>query len=334
MSERATPEQSSRLSPARATRDELVRQLLLERQHDYVRVPKADGWVVPAAVERSMQGFPFQSVTQPALLPLVQEADRVVLRVDGLVVNVVAIQVVKEAAAPLTERITLEQIVEMGAALCGLTGRVNAVQIPVTFQLVVIFSAGIPADFREQAQPFARRGVASPKVAVGVVALDADSGAVWSNYPGLVRFAHQRLVSRAWREREMTREAREALFGRTGFRLDRALLGAACGGVLGVAGSGVALAAGVREGKLYGGLVLLASALAAVISIKTCRIAAATMTQAGVAGGIAAVAVLAGGIVLFGMEATLSGLLLLAMSLLLSVMLGAAENPSGRTVPR
>lgn len=317
-----------RLKAARATRDELVRQLVLERRHDYVMVPQGNTWVVPAAVERAMQGFQFGFVAHEAFNSLVSAADRVVARVDGLVVNVVAIDVVKDAA-PLTDRLTLAEIVTIATSFRELTGSINMTKIPVTFQIVVIFAQGIPEDFKARALEFERRGVVAPKVGVGVVALDAATGEVWSNFPGLVRLSHQRLVARAWREREMTRDARAALLANAGFKLDRALLGAGSGVLLGAAATYGLLAAGAKDGKFYGGVVIMASALAAAISVKTCRISESTIAQAAVGGVVGAVGCLAAG-ALLGVGIGFGSLLVLAVAALVSVMVGAAENPSGR----
>jgi hypothetical protein len=309
-------------------RDELMRQLLLERRHAVLLTPAADGGVkVPKSVARALAGFEFRAITQPALEPLCKLAGRVLVRADGLVFNVALISVVEDEGG-FCQRVPLDELVEIGASLTSHTGSVSGSRLPVTFQIFEIFARGISDDFVAHAAEYKRRGVAAPKVGIGVVAIDAQSGRTWSNYPGLVRWTHVGLLRRAWRERELDPDARAALLARSGFQLDKALLGAGAGGATGSALTWALVAAGSTRGAFYGAAVLLGALIGAAVSLKACRVVHATLVQAGVAGGAAALIGIGVGNAL-GLGLGFGTVVTLLMAVGVSVMIGAADNPRG-----
>lgn len=307
-----------------------MRQLLLERRYDLlVEKPSDDGPPKTLrAVARALDGFEFGAVSLSGLRKLLRAADRVLVRADGMVFNVAVITVVGERGAAC-ERLSLDELVTIGQRFTDQTGKVHGNRVPVVFQLFEIFADGIPDAFVAGATGYRRRGVSAPKVGIGVVAIDARSGRTWSNYPGLVRWVHESRARRAWRDRGMSRETRDALLAKSGFQIEKALLGSLAGSALGIAATWVLLQAREERGELYGGAIVLASLVASVISLKSCRVVHATVPQAAVAGGITAAAVLAAGYAM-GLGVGLGTAMTVAVALFVSFALGVVDNPQGR----
>jgi hypothetical protein len=323
-------ERTPEIRAAHAVRDELMRQLLLERRYDLLvsTSPSGRPKKLSSAVVRALEGFEFRVVTLPGLARLESAADRVLVRADGLNFCVAVITVAGDEGGSC-ERLALDELVEIGTRFTGLTGKIHGTTLPVTFQLFEIFPGEIPNRFVEAAAAYRRRGVEAPKVGVGVVAIDALSGRTWSNYPGLVRWSNTALARRAWRDRDMSREERAALLDRSGFQLGNALIGATAGALLGIAATWGLLSAEVTRGELYGAAVALASVIGAAISLKTCRVVHETIPQASVAGVAAAIAVIGVGHAL-GIGLGFGTLMTLLLAAMLAVMIGAVDNPQGR----
>ncbi|HMR04361.1 MAG TPA: hypothetical protein PKA88_01265 [Polyangiaceae bacterium] len=319
---------TSALKIARAARDELTRQLLLEKRYDYLAGPDDNGLPkIGKSVTRALAGFEFGVTLEGRLDSLREAADRVLVRADGMVFNVALIDVVKKD--PLTDRIGLAHLVEIGESLTGMTGKVAGNTLPVTFQIFEIFPHGIPAGYAERTSGYQRRGVQSPKIGVGVVAIDAASGATWSNFPGLVRWAHVQLARRALRDRHMGRAEREAMLENSGFHLDKALLATAGASALGSLALWGMLQAKVQSGQLYGGVIVIVAVLAAVVSLKLCRVVHATALQAGAAGTATALTLALTSLGL-GLGFGLSSVITLAAASFMSFAIGVVDNPQGR----
>ncbi len=301
---------------------------MLERRFSLVtRLGKDGAPRVSKAARRALAGWDAPVVTVGALEPVVEATGRVLLRADGIVCHVVLIDVVRDDE-PLTARLPLDDLVDIGRELEPLTGSINRVKMPVTFEIIELFSEGLPRSFVQESARYARRGVGKTKVAAGIVAFDTRTGRSWSNFPGLVRWSHVRLVRRAWREREMSRERREAILARTGFQPAAALVGIAVGAALGTGATWLLLRAGSTSGELYGGAIVMASAIAAAIALKACRVVHSTVVQAAVTGTSTGLCVLWFG-AQQGVGVGLGGLLTLAFAIMLSVVIGAVDNPQG-----
>ena len=313
---------------ARAVRDELTRQLLLERRYDLVLEPRPDGVAVGRGAARALAGWEFGARAVPELEALRKKADRLLVRADGMVFNVAILDVVGRRP-PFTERVPLSRLIEIGTSFTPLTGKVGGQRLPVTFQVFELFPAEISQAYRDSAAEYRRRGVATPKVGVGVVAVDATSGNTWSNFPGLVRWSHVALAKRAFRDREMSRETREALLARTGWQIERAALGVVVGTLAGGLSTYTLLQARVSRGEIYGGVLVLAAVTAAVVSLKSCRVVHATIAQTTSAGVVTAVLVCFIGIEL-GLEFGVSAVVTVAVAAFVSFALGAVDNPEGR----
>ncbi len=75
---------TSALKTARAARDELTRQLLLEKRYDYLAGPDASGFPkVGKSVTRALAGFAFGVTLEGRLDILREAADRVLVRADA-----------------------------------------------------------------------------------------------------------------------------------------------------------------------------------------------------------------------------------------------------------
>lgn len=144
--------------------------------------------------------------------------------------------------------------------------------------------------------------------------------------PGLVRRAHTRLVRRAWSEREMSRAVRETILERSGFQWEKALLGALAGTALGALATWLLTLAGATNGELYGGVLVVASAVGAALALKSCRVVHATLGQATIAGTLTAFGVLGVGVEL-GLGVGVGGIVTLAFAIFASFAIGAVDNP-------
>lgn len=314
---------------AHAVRDELTRQLLLEKRYDYLAGVDAEG--VPKigkGMARALAGFEFRVVVEERLEPLRLEADRVLVRADGMSFNVALIDVVDEE--PLTARVQLSELVAIGEQFLDMTGTVAGNVLPVTFQVFEIFADGIAEGYAPRTGDYKRRGVRAPKVGVGVVAIDATSGATWSNYPGLVRWVHVWLAKRAHRERDMSPAERASLLEDSGFQAGKAALATGVGTGVGALVLGSMVATGVHSGQLYGAALVIVSVGAAVGSLKLCRVVHSTTVQAGVAGTATAL-LLVLALHHLGLGIGLGTLLTVATAALVSFGIGAVDNPQGRT---
>jgi hypothetical protein len=159
----------------------------------------------------------------------------------------------------------------------------------LAFQVYEVHSATPSPEWRAASRDYRRRGLAHPRVAVGVAALDATSGKAASNFPGLVRFSHWLQLRRAFRDRTKSVADRRRLLARRGLQPDKALLGAAVGAALGIGALRLLLSLHETRGDLYASAALLASAVGAVVSLKSCRLCAKTVPQS-LAGGLTAFA--------------------------------------------
>lgn len=320
---------SPELRVARSCRDELMRQLLLERRHCLHVSMSDDGksFEIPKAGGRALEGFEFGVRCFSGLSKLERIADRVLVRADGLVFNVVLLTAAGKRG-PATLRLTLDELVELGAQFSGHTGSVGGNQMAPTFQIFEFFPGPIPAEFTARAGSFYRRGLSQPKVGVGVIALDCASGRTWSNFPGLVRFSHVALARRAFRERGLTPDARARLLAQSGFQPAKAALGAAAGAALGIAATWGLLRAGAESGKLYDAAIVLASLAAAMFSLRSCRVVHATIPQTTAAGALSALLIIAVGHA-WGLPLGFGTALTLGSTVLISALIGAADNPQG-----
>jgi hypothetical protein len=284
----------SAVADARAAFDELTRQLVLERRYAVLVRRKGERPPeIPADVREVFQGFEVRACTFPELEPLLDHADRVLVLPDGLAFSVALVRLVLDGA-PLAQGLPLPRLVEVGQFFSTLTGGVGGSRMALTFQVYEIHSAPPSPEWRKASRGYRRRGLAHPRVGVGVTALDAASGRVASNFPGLVRLSHWMLLRRAFRDRAMSAEARRKLLARRGLQPEKALLGAAVGAALGFGAIRLLLHLFVTQGNSYAAAILVASAIGAVVSLKSCRICASTVPQA-LAGGLLAFAgILAG----------------------------------------
>jgi len=277
----------SAVAAARAAFDELTRQLVLERR--YAVLTPRRGERPPefsADLREVFDGFEARGCTFPELEPLLAHADRVLVLSDGLVFNVALLRLCLDGA-PLAARLSLEKLVEMGGFYSHLTGTVGQTRMALTFQIYEIHPGPLSLEWRAASRRYRRRGLARPLVGVGVTALDASAGKLWSNFPGLVRLSHRLLVKRAFSERASTLAQRKKRVARRGFLLEWALVGVAVGAALGVGALKLLLELHATTGDLYAGAALLASAVGAVVSLKSCRICERTVAQS-LAGGLGA----------------------------------------------
>ncbi len=321
------------LRVAKSCRDELMRQLLLERRHSVVVAAPREGQppAIPKGVLRALDGFEFSAQSFPDLAALEGDVDRVLVRADGMVFNVALLTVAGKKGAACT-RLSVNLLIDIGTRFTAYTGSVGANRMPVTFQLFEFFPGAIPSDFPARAAEFKRRGISTPKIGIGVVALDCKSGRTWSNFPGLAAYSHTALARRAFRERDLSPERRRELLARSGFQPGNAALGTAAGTTLGLAGTWGLLQANAQNGKLYGAAVVLASMAAAVISLRACRVVHPTIPQTTVAGALSALAIIAVGHA-WGLELGFGTAITLGASVLISAMIGAVDNPQGSSGP-
>lgn len=317
------------LADARAAFDELTRQWVLERR--FAVLARARGGGPPTMSQELREVFgPFEArlCTFPELEPLLAVADRVLVLSDGLVFEVVLQRLVLDGAA-LAERLPLAKLVEEAAWFTQLTGSVGGNRMPVVFRVVEFHPGPTSESWKAASRDYVRRGVASPKVSVSVTALDASTGGAWSNGHGLVKVGLRRLVRRAWNERAMTVERRKALLARSGFQLPQALLGGAVGAALAVGATALMLGQFVRSGQLYAGAALIASAVGAVTSLKSCRVCRRTMEQSAAGGALAFLGAVAGWW-FFGLPLGPATAVLAAMAVFFSLTVGFVADPRRR----
>lgn len=320
---------SPAIGTARAVADELTRQLVLERR--YAVMVKHRGNEPPALSQELKDlfaGFEARLCTYPDLESLLDYADRVLVRATGVAFDVALIRVVLDGR-PLAERTPLEKLAELGAWLARVEASGQYSQMLVDFHVYEIHSRTPDAAWRDATRPYVRRGASRPYVSVGVTALDASTGAAWSNGPGLSRLSRARFLRRAYRERAMAPERRKRILGRTGFQPERAAIGAVAGGLMGIAATRWLLSEYIAKGDLYAGAAALSSAFGALIGVKLCRICRQTIAQA-VAGGLASLAATLGYWRWRGMPIGPSALVLAGMVAFASFVVGWTSDPSRR----
>jgi hypothetical protein len=183
--------------------------------------------------------------------------------------------------------------VELGRWFSELTGTVGSTRMAVTFQVYEVHPSTPSEAWRQLSRGYFRRGLARPRVGVGITTIDVSTGKVWSNFPGLVRFSHVTLLGRAFNERSMTEDRRRALLAKTGLQARPALMGIALGATAAIGGTSLLLSMRVSQGDLYAGMALVSCVLAVIVSVKSCRICRRTIEQALVA-GLGAYAVVVG----------------------------------------
>ncbi|HEY3447329.1 MAG TPA: hypothetical protein VGK67_13240 [Myxococcales bacterium] len=270
------------ISDARATADELCRQLVLEKGFAVV-VPRKGGNGPPVLTDdlkRLFGAFEARLCTFPELEPLLEAADRVLVLSDGVVMDVALVRLVLDGK-PLGDRLPLEKLVEVGKWFSS--GSAGTSRLAVRFFVYEVHSRAWDAAWLGASRAYRRHALGQP-VEVGIAAVDASTGLPWGNHAGVTRLSQAHLLRRAFLERAQTDEKRRQLLSRSGFRPVEALLAALLGSVLGISATEFLLWQLLSKGDLYAGVALVSSFVAATVSLKSCRICRAPVAQAMVAG--------------------------------------------------
>ena len=278
------------INDARAAADELCRQLSLEKGFAVVVPRKGNGPpVLTDELRRVFGAFEARLCTFPELEPLLGAADHVLVLSDGVVMDVALVRLVLDGK-PLGEKLPLEKLVDVGKWFS--TGTTGRSRLAVRFFVYEVHSRAWDASWMAQSKAYRRHALGAP-VEVGVAAVDASSGAPWSNHPGVSRLTQAHLLRRAFLERAISDERRKKTLSRTGFHPVEALLSALLGSLLGIGGTELLLRELISKGDLYAGIALVASFVGAAASLKACRICRAPIAQA-MAGGLGAFAGIVG----------------------------------------
>lgn len=281
------------IADARATAEELCRQLALERGFA-VLARKREGAAPEVAedVRRAFAGFDFKLHTETDLEPLLDAADFVLVRSDTPSFDVALVRLVLDGA-PLAARLPMQKLADLGSWLGKTPGAGGGLRSVVRFLVFEVHSRPMDGAWIEAAKAYRRRAGGSPSCSVGVVALEAQAGRPWGNEPGLDRLAHAHLLRRAYLERGMGEAERRKILARKGWRPLEALGGLAVGALLGIAGTEALLGQLVAKGDLYAGVAIFACLVGAVVSTKSPRICTRPLWQS-LVGGLGALAAIAG----------------------------------------
>ncbi|MGC4122894.1 MAG: hypothetical protein QM765_51670 [Myxococcales bacterium] len=225
----------------------------------------------------------------PQLGPLLEVADRVLVLNDGVVLDVALVRLVLDGK-PLADRFGLDKLVDVGKWFG--TGTTGTGRIAVRVFVYEVHSKTWDADWTRASRDYRRRASGS-SVEVGVAAIDASTGLPWSNHAGIARVTQAHLLRRAFHERAQTEEGRRRILARTGFHLVEASFAALLGALLGIGGTEILLSQLMSKGDLYAGVAIVASFVAAVVSLKACRLCRWPIVQA-MAGGLGAFGAIAG----------------------------------------
>lgn len=167
---------------------------------------------------------------------------------------------------------TLEAAIVLGRSLLGYTGTVNGARMPVSVELIDVFDGELPTAALDALASLRKVGHGlggdAVRMSVSLSLLDAEHGVARSNAHGLGRRRFESQLRQAWEQRGQGVEHWQTLIAQSGVHPKSVALGVVVGGAVEVGALLSLLEVGARDGLLYGGAMVIASMVGAIVAVR------------------------------------------------------------------